>query len=148
LPIPEGERHAIIGPNGAGKSTLFHLISGHYHPTGGSVRLNGEEISGMAPQLINRRGLSRSFPDHQRFPETDRVGERALRDIVGEGLPIRFWRNVDRLSDVRERTEQILRQINLLDRWNMPAGVLAYAEQRALGDRTLNCGESRYPAAR
>ena len=41
LAVGAGERHAVIGPNGAGKSTLFHLISGHYRPTGGSIRLRG-----------------------------------------------------------------------------------------------------------
>ena len=48
------------------------------------------------------------------------------------GYKYSFWRNVESLTDARERTEQILTEINMLDRWNMPAGVLAYAEQRAL----------------
>ncbi|MCB0186452.1 MAG: ATP-binding cassette domain-containing protein, partial [Caldilineaceae bacterium] len=47
-----GELTCLIGPNGAGKSTLFHLISGRYTPSAGSIRLRGEEIGGMAPQLI------------------------------------------------------------------------------------------------
>ena len=46
LGIARGERHAMIGPNGAGKSTLFNLISGRFAPTAGSIRLNGEEVSG------------------------------------------------------------------------------------------------------
>ena len=61
LTIGRGERHALIGPNGAGKSTTFNLISGRFAPSAGSVRLNGEEIAGLAPYEINRRGLSRSF---------------------------------------------------------------------------------------
>ena len=61
LTVLRGERHAVIGPNGAGKSTLFNLISGDLTPTGGAVRLNGEEISGLPPERINRRGLARSF---------------------------------------------------------------------------------------
>ena len=59
LKIKKGERHAIIGPNGAGKSTLFHLISGHYTPTAGSILLNDEEIGSLDPHDINRRGLAR-----------------------------------------------------------------------------------------
>ncbi|MGA7778867.1 MAG: ATP-binding cassette domain-containing protein, partial [Paraburkholderia sp.] len=61
LSIPKGERHALIGPNGAGKSTTFNLISGRCEPTSGSVKLNGTEIGGLKPFVINRMGLSRSF---------------------------------------------------------------------------------------
>src|ERR1700732_1379925 len=61
LRVPTGQRHAIIGPNGAGKSTLFNLISGRLAPTSGSVLLNGEDVTGLPPFKVNRRGLSRSF---------------------------------------------------------------------------------------
>ena len=132
LAIPTGERHAIIGPNGAGKSTLFHLISGHYRPTGGSIRLDGEEIGGMAPQAINRRGLSRSFQITNVFPKLSVWENIRCATLWSLGYRYAFWRNVERLADVRQRTEDILTQINLLDRRDMPAGVLAYAEQRAL----------------
>ncbi|MGI9507691.1 MAG: ATP-binding cassette domain-containing protein, partial [Geminicoccaceae bacterium] len=49
LDIRTGERHAIIGPNGAGKSTLFHLISGKYEVSDGSVHLKGNDITGLQP---------------------------------------------------------------------------------------------------
>lgn len=132
LSIPSGERHAIIGPNGAGKSTLFHLISGHYRPSGGSIRMGGEEIGGMAPQLINRKGLSRSFQITNVFPKLSVWENVRCATLWALGYRYSFWRNVDRLADARDRTEQILTEINLLDRWNMPAGLLTYAEQRAL----------------
>ena len=61
LDVRQGERHAVIGPNGAGKSTLFHLISGRFPVSSGQVLLKGEDITGLAPFMINRRGLSRSF---------------------------------------------------------------------------------------
>jgi len=68
LAIAKGERHAIIGPNGAGKSTLYNLISGRFPITSGSILLNGEDITGLAPQEINRRGLARSFQITNIFP--------------------------------------------------------------------------------
>ena len=68
LAVPCGERHAIIGPNGAGKSTLFNLISGRFAPTTGSIRLNGEDVSGLPPFELNRRGLARSFQVTNIFP--------------------------------------------------------------------------------
>ncbi|OSQ38584.1 hypothetical protein TMES_11670 [Thalassospira mesophila] len=132
LDIPAGERHAVIGPNGAGKSTLFHLISGHYQPSGGSVRLHGDDITGMPPQLIARRGLSRSFQVTNLFPQLTVWENVRCATLWALGYKYSFWRNVERLADARQRTEEILREINLIERWNMPAGVLAYAEQRAL----------------
>ncbi|MBS0520998.1 MAG: ABC transporter ATP-binding protein [Proteobacteria bacterium] len=132
LSIPAGERHAVIGPNGAGKSTLFHLISGHYRPSAGTIRLRGEAISGMAPHLINRRGLSRSFQITNIFPRLSVWENVRCATLWAMGYRYAFWRNIERLADARQRTEEILTEINLLDRWHVPAGVLSYAEQRAL----------------
>lgn len=132
LAVPSGERHAVIGPNGAGKSTLFHLISGHYRPSGGNILLKGEDISGMAPQLINRRGLSRSFQVTNIFPRLSVWENVRCATLWAMGYRYSIWRNIERLADARRRTEEILTEINLLDRWRTPAGVLTYAEQRAL----------------
>ncbi len=132
LAIPSGERHAVIGPNGAGKSTLFHLVSGRYRPSGGSIRLRGEDIAGKAPQLIYRRGLSRSFQVTNIFPRLSVWENVRCATLWSMGYKYSFWRNVERLADARRRTEEILAEINLLDRWRLPAGMLTYAEQRAL----------------
>ena len=132
LAVPAGERHAIIGPNGAGKSTLFNLISGRLTPTSGIVRLSGEDVTGLPPYQINRRGLSRSFQVTNIFPRLS-VWEN-IRCAVLWSLEYKysFWRGIDGLADVRERTEAILDEIELSDRRNVQAGVLTYAEQRAL----------------
>ena len=132
IAVPTGERHAIIGPNGAGKSTLFHLISGRYTPSAGSIRLRGEEIGGMAPQLINRRGLSRSFQVTNVFPRLSVWENVRCATLWAMGYKYCFWRNVGALDDAQQRTEEVLTEINLLDRWRMPAGMLTYAEQRSL----------------
>jgi branched-chain amino acid transport system ATP-binding protein len=132
LTVPRGERHAIIGPNGAGKSTLFNLISGRLLPSSGTVRINGEDVAGLRPYEINRRGLSRSFQVTNIFPRLS-VWENVRCSVLWSmGYRYSFWRNVDELDDVRERTARILDETNLLDRRDVPAGVLAYAEQRAL----------------
>ncbi|MCA0405168.1 MAG: ABC transporter ATP-binding protein [Proteobacteria bacterium] len=62
-----GEIVSIIGPNGAGKTTLFNMISGVYTPGAGKVTLAGEDVTGMAPFLLARRGLSRTFQNLQIF---------------------------------------------------------------------------------
>lgn len=132
LSVREGERHAVIGPNGAGKSTLFHLVSGHYRPSGGSIRLRGEEISGLEPQFINRRGLSRSFQVTNIFPRLSVWENVRCATLWALGHRYSFWRDVERLDDANRRTEEILTEIDLLERWRTPAGVLTYGEQRAL----------------
>lgn len=132
LSVREGERHAVIGPNGAGKSTLFHLVSGHYRPSGGSIRLRGEEIAGLEPQLINRRGLSRSFQVTNIFPRLSVWENVRCATLWALGHRYSFWRDVERLDDANRRTEEILTEIDLLERWRTPAGVLTYGEQRAL----------------
>ncbi len=132
LDVLAGERHAIIGPNGAGKSTLFNLISGRFPPTAGSIKLRGEDITGRSPFEINRRGLSRSFQVTNIFPRLSVYENVRCGVLWSLGYRYSFWRAVDKLRDTRERTETILEQINLAERRSVPAGVLTYAEQRAL----------------
>src|SRR5690606_33455887 len=95
LVVPAGERHAVIGPNGAGKSTLFHLISGHYRPSAGTVRLRGEDIAGMPPHLINRRGLSRSFQVTNIFPRLTVWENVRCATLWSLGQRYSFWRDID-----------------------------------------------------
>jgi branched-chain amino acid transport system ATP-binding protein len=132
LEVAAGERHAIIGPNGAGKSTLFHLISGRIAVTSGSIELDGKPITGLKPFEINRRGLSRSFQVTNIFPRLSVYENIRCGVLWSLGYRYSFWIGVDGLRDVRERTEAVIAQINMNARRDTPAGVLTYAEQRAL----------------
>jgi len=132
LTVAQGERHALIGPNGAGKSTLFNLISGYMMPTTGSILLRDEVISGLPPYQINRRGLSRSFQVTNVFANMS-VWENLRCAVLWTAKHhYSFWKNVDNLPEVRERTAQVLSDIGLASRRDVPAGLLTYAEQRAL----------------
>ena len=132
LSIMKGERHALIGPNGAGKSTLFNLISGYMKPTAGRILLKDEIVSGLRPYQINRCGLSRSFQVSNVFPNMSVWENIRCALLWATGHRYAFWKNIDNLPEVREHTAQILQDINLISRRDMPAGLLAYAEQRAL----------------
>ncbi|CCF19784.1 High-affinity branched-chain amino acid transport ATP-binding protein livG [Pseudorhizobium banfieldiae] len=65
--VKPGEIVSVIGPNGAGKTTLFNMISGIYQAGSGRVVLNGEDVTGMEPHLLARRGMSRTFQNLQIF---------------------------------------------------------------------------------
>jgi len=69
LDIEEGEIRGIIGPNGAGKTTLFNVITGNYSVTKGSIKYNGEDITGLSPHEIASRGLVRTFQQTALFNE-------------------------------------------------------------------------------
>jgi len=132
LSVDERERHAVIGPNGAGKSTLFNLASGLMKPDAGSISLGGNDITGMPPWLINRRGLSRSFQVSNIFHRMS-VWESVRAGVLwSAGERYAFWRDADNAREVSARTDRILADFDLSDRRDAPAGILTYAEQRAL----------------
>ena len=132
LDVASAERHAIIGPNGAGKSTLFNMISGCETPTSGSIRLHGDDVTGLAPHVIQRRGLARSFQVTNVFPRLSVFENLRCALLWSCGYRYTFWRNVARLRDANERAERVLEQIRLAPRRDAQAGVLTYAELRAL----------------
>lgn len=132
LAVKAGERHAIIGPNGAGKSTLFHLISHRLPVTSGSIELKGEEVTGMKPFEINRRGLSRSFQITNIFHNLSVFENLRCAVLWSLGYRYSFWHRLAALKDARERAEQVMEEIGLSKRRDTPSGILSYAEQRAL----------------
>ena len=132
LTIPRGERHAVIGPNGAGKSTLFNLISGLLLPSAGEIRLDGAPVDGLPAYKINRRGLSRSFQVTNIFPKLSVWENVRCAVLWSKGEKYTFWRSVEANPEIAQRTQQVLSDINLISRKDLPAGVLTYAEQRAL----------------
>jgi branched-chain amino acid transport system ATP-binding protein len=132
LDIPRGQRHAMIGPNGAGKTTLFNLISGRFSVTSGTIALNGRSIDGLAPHEINRLGLSRSFQITSIFPRMTVFENIRCGLLWSHGYRYSFWRLLGRQTDLNLAAEKLLERLKLADRRNLPAGLLSYAEQRAL----------------
>jgi branched-chain amino acid transport system ATP-binding protein len=132
LTINQGERHAVIGPNGAGKSTLFNLISGRFGLSSGDIALNGQSIVGLKPFEINRKGLSRSFQITNIFPQLSVFENIRCATLFALGYKYSFWQRLAKLKDAEEKADDILRRIGLNNRRDAIAGLLTYAEQRAL----------------
>ncbi len=74
--VAPGELVGLIGPNGAGKTTVFNLITGVYAPTAGAIRFEGREIQGLRPNVVARRGITRTFQNIRLF------ASRTCRDNV------------------------------------------------------------------
>ena len=132
LAVPPGERHALIGPNGAGKSTLFNLISGRFPVSAGRIRLNGNDITDRKPFEINRLGLSRSFQITNLFHRLSVFENLRCSVLWALGHRYAFWKNLNKLADAENRAEEILQRVGLKRRRDIAAGLLTYAEQRAL----------------
>ena len=132
LEIAPGERHAIIGPNGAGKTTLFNLISGRFMVSSGEIRLNGQRIDRLPPHRINRMGLSRSFQITSIYPKLSVFENLRCALLWSMGYYYSFWTPLWSQRELNERTDRILEDLNLMARRHTAAGLLSYADQRAL----------------
>ena len=132
LTLAKGERLAVIGPNGAGKSTLFNLVSGRFGISSGDIVLHGSNIVGLRPFEINRLGLSRSFQISNLFENLSVYENLRCAVLWSLGYKYSFWQRLGGLRDAHERAEEVLEQIGLQRQRKVLAGVLTYAEQRAL----------------
>lgn len=128
LAVEAGHIHSIIGPNGAGKSTLFNLISGYYPCDEGSVFFKGQDITGISPQRIVKRGMGRSFQVTNIFPRMS-VHENIQSTVLyrkGEGLKL----FVDSRRRYVRETEEILSMVGLSDKARAMAGVLSAGDRK------------------
>jgi branched-chain amino acid transport system ATP-binding protein len=130
--IRQGERHAVIGPNGAGKSTIFNIITGKYLPSKGNIIFKGQDVTGTSPYKLNRHGLARSFQITNIF-RTMTVFQNVRNAVLSKNkIRYNLFSRLDRMKDIHDQTEKVLKQIGLLDSRDMVAGLLSYGQQRAL----------------
>ena len=145
-----GERHAIIGPNGAGKSTLFNLISGRFALSAGPDPAQRRRHHRPEAVRDQPQGPVAQLPDHQHLPQPVGVREPALRGALVARLPLLVLAPPRAASqDARRRAEEVLERSASQRRRDAPAGMLTYAEQRALEiGITIAGGAERDPAGR
>jgi len=131
LMVRAGEVFSVIGPNGAGKSTLFNVISGLHAPTAGRIVFRGTEVTGLGPEVINRRGLAKTFQITNIFPgisvyDNVRVAAQSRMPVSGR-LPS-LWQ----LSDVEGPVMELLGAFGLAARRDELSQNLSHGEQRYL----------------
>jgi branched-chain amino acid transport system ATP-binding protein len=132
LEVERGERHALIGPNGAGKTTLFNLITGTYAPSRGQVLFKGQDVTGLPPQQLSRKGIGRSFQLTSTFGRLSAFQNIRLAILSKRGIRLDLFRHVDGLRDVTEETDAVLARINLTAERDRAANALSYGKHRAL----------------
>ncbi len=130
LSVDSGEIVAVIGPNGAGKTTLFQLISGQLTPDHGSICFDGQEIAGLPPHHICRRGVGRSF-------QVVNIFERlTVFDNVQVAVMARRRKSFNLFSSAKRQavgeTREILDQVGLSDKAGRICGTLSHGDRKVL----------------
>jgi branched-chain amino acid transport system ATP-binding protein len=136
--VERGTMTGLIGPNGAGKSTTFNLITGMLEPDAGTVRFNGEDITGLEPHEIANQGLARTFQIARELEEMTVLENMMLapKGQIGESL----WRSVMPITrgEVREQeTDQLERVWEVLDFFEIDHLAEEYAGNLSGGQRKL-----------
>ena len=132
LDLKKGARHALIGPNGAGKTTLINLLTGVLEPTEGSITLEGQDITRLAPHQRVQRGMVRTFQNNQLFDTLTPLETLALTVSQHQGLGGKWWQPLGARRAVTERCEQLLEQFHVTSVMTEETRVLAYGKRRLL----------------
>lgn len=129
LAVAQGERRALIGPNGAGKTTLFNVLTGELAPTGGAVRLAGEDVTGRRTWQLARRGLARMYQRNELF-EPLPARENVALAIAAKRGPYRPFTSppVGELG----AADALLARVGLAGRERARVSALSHGERRQL----------------
>jgi len=137
LEIKGGDLIGLIGPNGAGKTTVFNMITGNLKPTQGKIFFQGEEITGLKPNAITRRGIARTFQNIRLFQDLPVIENvmisyhgRLYSSFIGAVLQTPLYNREEK--EMRDGAMALLQQVRLTDFANARAGALSYGQQRRL----------------
>ena len=115
----------LIGPNGAGKTTLFHVISGVHKPDRGTVEFQGEVISGLRPDVICKKGISRTFQITKPFLQLNTLENVMVGSYFGS-------KTSRALRECRRHAQEILALVGLEEKARIPAANLTLVERKRL----------------
>ena len=130
LNVEKGDVVAVIGPNGAGKTTLFHLITGQLVPTSGTILFKEENIAGLAPYLVCRKGISRSYQVVNIFNRLTVFENVQVAVLSYRKKTFNIFRPAKTMA-VAE-TRKILQSVGLIDKSEMTSGSLSHGDQKVL----------------
>ncbi len=132
LSFDEGQLAGIMGPNGAGKTTCFNVLTGRFSPDRGQVTFDGEDITGLAPREIARKGISRSFQIMNLFNDYTALDNVLVSTPHVRRQGFNCWRDLGADSAAQDIAAAVLARVGLNGKEHVPAKSLSYGERRAL----------------
>lgn len=132
LAFEEGQVSGIMGPNGAGKTTCFNVLTGRYKPDRGRVSFAGDDITGLSPRAIARKGISRSFQVMNLFNDYSALDNVLVATPRVRNHGFDFWRDLGADSAAQDAAAQVLARVGLRGKENARASSLSYGDRRAL----------------
>ena len=139
LEVREKQLYGLVGPNGAGKTTVFNMLTGVYKPTEGQFFLDGENLTGKSQELINHKGIARTFQNIRLFNNMSVINNVLVGLHNQPEYKCGFFTSVFRFprhfkveKAMRERAKEILRIVGLEDERNNLSCNLPYGKQRKL----------------
>jgi len=130
LDVKKGEIVAVIGPNGAGKTTLFNLITGILKPDSGTVLFKDEDITRLPPNVICKKGITRSFQVVNVFQRLSVFENVQVAVLSREGKTWNLFAPSRKL--VIEETNRILESVGLKEKANSISGALSHGDRKVL----------------
>ena len=132
LSIAEGELVSIVGPNGAGKTTLVNVLTGLLKPTAGVVRFKGEDIAGIGPVMLAKRGMARAFQLVHIFPAMTVAETIAVAVISHAGRSLDLFASARADSGLRDRVRDVAAIFGLDGKLDTESRLLAQGEKKLL----------------
>jgi len=132
LSIAEGELVSIVGPNGAGKTTLVNVLTGLLKPTEGVVRFKGEDIAGIGPVKLARRGMARAFQLVHIFPAMTVAETIGVAVISQTGKSLRLFASASKDEAIRTRVKEVAAIFGLDGKLDSEARLLSQGEKKLL----------------
>jgi branched-chain amino acid transport system ATP-binding protein len=143
LSVQPGARHAIIGPNGAGKTTLFNVISGELPSSGGTIALNGRNITKLTPHQRAALGVARTFQITRLFPELTVTQNVLLACTALDRRKFTMFRPLSSVPEFTERAAGLLDQFGLSSLAHEQARHISYGARRRLDVALALAGRPR-----
>jgi branched-chain amino acid transport system ATP-binding protein len=132
LSISEGELVSIVGPNGAGKTTLVNVLTGLLKPTAGVVRFKGEDIAGIGPVKLAKRGMARAFQLVHIFPAMTVAETIAVAVVSQTGKSLSLLRSVKNDEAVRAKVRDVAAIFGLEGKLDAESRLLSQGEKKLL----------------
>ena len=124
--LESGELLALIGPNGAGKSTTFNMVNGQLRADNGSIALNGQELVGLKPREIWRKGVGRTFQIAQVFLSFSVIENVQIALHSSDQRTLNFWNNAKNYR--RDQAMSLLELVGMVSQADRPCHQLAYGD--------------------